>query len=233
VKLKQVLGNFYKERDRVTLTAEKGNFNKRNGLIHLEDNVVISTSSGAKLTTDSLDWDRKGQLVSSQALVNIQREGMTLEGQGVYGLTDLKDMQFNKAVKLNIFSKDNQGKATKGERTVITCDGPLTVDYGKQIAIFNNNVKVERPDSVIYCDRLQVYFSTSNKGESSKNEGSLVDGSSIDRFIAWGNVRILHGENISYSEQATYIAADKRLSLSGRPQLVIYQTENMNAAFGN
>jgi lipopolysaccharide assembly outer membrane protein LptD (OstA) len=57
--------------------------------------------------------------------------------------------------------------------------------------------------------------------------------SSINRIVAQGNVRIFRGENTSYSQEAVYTALDKRIVLTGRPQIEIYQTENLNAAFRN
>ena len=57
--------------------------------------------------------------------------------------------------------------------------------------------------------------------------------SSINKIVSIGNVRIVRGENTSYSQEAVYTAADKKIVLTGRPQILIYQTENMNAAFGN
>ena len=59
VKLKDIVGNLYGEREDIKLTAERGDFNKAQGNVHLEENVLITTTSGGKLTTDSLDWDRK------------------------------------------------------------------------------------------------------------------------------------------------------------------------------
>ncbi|MBM3245689.1 MAG: LPS export ABC transporter periplasmic protein LptC, partial [Candidatus Omnitrophica bacterium] len=61
VKLKDITGNLYGKDEDIKLTSDKGDFNKTEGKIFLEDNVVITTTSGAKLTTDSLEWDRKKQ----------------------------------------------------------------------------------------------------------------------------------------------------------------------------
>lgn len=230
VKLKEVVGNNYGDKDSINLTADNGNFNKSSGVVHLEKNVVITTSSGAKLTTDSLDWDRKQQIVSTLDKVNLAREDMNLAGVGAKGQTALKQVVLEKNVRLDINPKEPKG--SKKEKIVITCDGPLDVDYEKNIAVFNNNVKVEKPDLTIYSDKLEVYF-TPKQEEAKKAQGSDVMSSSINKIIALGNVRIIRGENISYSQQATYTALDKKMTLTGRPQIVIYQTENMNAAFGN
>lgn len=230
VKLKKVVGNNYADNDSINLTADNGNFNKSSGVVRLEDNVVITTSSGAKLTTDSLDWDRKQQIVSTLDKINLARSDMNLSGQGARGRTGLKQVVLQKDVRLDIKPKDLQDN--KKERITITCDGPLDVDYEKNIAVFNNNVKVEKSDLTIYSDKMEVYFSPKQEA-GRKDSGSQVLSSSINKIIALGNVRILRGENISYSQEAIYTALDKKMTLTGRPQIIIYQTENMNAAFGN
>ena len=230
VKLKEVVGNHYADKDSINLTADKGDFNKASGVVHLEDNVVITTSSGAKLTTNSLDWDRKQQIVSTLDKVNLQRSDMNLTGEGAKGQTALKQVALEKNVRLDIEPLDKQ--KGKKQKIVIVCDGPLEVDYEKNIAIFNNNVKVETPDLTMYSDKMQVYF-TPKKEETKKEQESAVMSSSINKIIALGNVRILRGENTSFSQEAVYTAIDKRIILTGRPQIEIYQTENMNAAFRN
>ncbi len=235
VKLKEVVGNHYAEKDNINLTADNGDFNKASGVVHLENNVVITTSSGARLTTNSLDWDRKQQIVSTLDKISLQRSDMNLTGEGAKGQTALKQMELEKNVRLDIEPLDKQ--KGKKQKIVIICDGPLEVDYEKNIAIFNNNVKVETSDLIMYSDKMQVYFipkkDETNKDEANKDQGSIAMSSSIDKIIAQGNVRILRGENTSFSQEATYTALDKRIVLTGRPQIEIYQTENMNAAFRN
>ena len=228
VKLKKVVGNNYAQNDTINLTADNGDFNKKSGVVHLEDNVVITTASGSKLTTDTLDWDRKQQIVSTLDKVNLARQDMNLSGQGAQGQTALKQIVLNKDVRLDIQAQDKL--ANKKEKIVIICDGPLDVDYEKNIAIFNNNVKVEKPDSTIYSDKMEVYFTPKQQDNTASSSGPAAISSSINKIVALGNVRIIRGENISYSQEAIYTAIDKKITLTGRPQIIIYQTENLDAA---
>jgi LPS export ABC transporter protein LptC len=230
VKLKKVVGNNYAQNDTINLTADNGDFNKKSGLVHLQDNVIITTSSGTKLTTDTLDWDRKQQIVSTLDKVNLTRADMNLSGQGASGQTGLKQIMLDKDVRLDIQALDKQ--VNKKEKIAITCDGPLDVDYEKNIAIFNNNVKVEKPDLIIYSDKMQVYFTPKQQNKASV-QGVAAISSSLKKIVALGNVRIIRGENISYSQEAIYTAIDKKITLTGKPQIIIYQTENINAASGN
>jgi len=237
VKLKNVIGNLYGKEEDIKLIADKGDFNKTDGKVHLEQNVVITTSSGTKLTTESLDWDRKAQLVTTKDLVNIERENMVTSGIGAIGQMGLKQVTLEKDVKVDILAQPKEGKSPDvKDKTIITCDGPLVVDYEKNIATFNNNVKVERIDSTIYSDKMDVFFIPSSKEEkkSEETKASGFMGNKIEKIIARGNVKVIRGDNISYSEEAIYTASDKKLILSGRPQLIIYSTEDLkDASSGN
>jgi len=102
VKLKDVNGNLYSQDDNVNLTAKSGDFNKTDGKVHLEDDVVIKTSSGAKLTTDSMDWDRKKQLVTTEDKVNISKDNIAIVGTGALGEQSLKQVSLNKDVRVDI-----------------------------------------------------------------------------------------------------------------------------------
>ena len=154
---------------------------------------------------------------------------------GAKGEPGLKNIVLEKDVKVNI---NPVNSAQEKEKIIITCDGPLEIDYEKNIAAFNNNVKVERTDSTIYSDKMDVYFSQSNNKEDKgakdagqAKESSELMGTKIEKIIARGNVKIVRGENTSYSEEAIYTASDKKITLTGRPKLIIYSTEDLKDAF--
>lgn len=236
VKLQEVNGNLYGENENVNLTAKKGNFNKDEGKVYLKDNVVITTSGGARLTTDSMDWDRKKQLVTTEDKVNINKDNMNIIGTGVYGEPGLNKVSLNKDVRVDInpLLRESLADNPMKDKVIITCDGPLEVDYSRNIATFNNNVRVERTDIIIYSDKMDVFFVIDSKEvkKATKSQESMAG--SIDRIVAKGNVRIVRGDNVSYSDEAIYAAKDKRIILNGRPQLVFYSTEEFkDASFGN
>jgi LPS export ABC transporter protein LptC len=238
IKLKDVVGNLYGEKEDIKLTADKGDFDKVDGKVHLEENVVITTSSGTKLTTDSLDWDRKKQLVVTEELVNIERGNMLTTASGAMGEPNLKKVSLQKDVTVNINpATDEKSQEPQGQKKkiVITCDGPLEIDYGKNIAIFKNNVKVDTQDMLIQSDIMDVYFGRMGRDTPAGAGTDLTAmGSKIEKIVARGNVKITRGENVSYSDEATYTALDKKITLSGTPKLIIYSSEgDMNASFGN
>lgn len=234
IRLKAIEGSLYGEKEDVKLTADKGDFDKAENKVHLEENVTVSTSSGSKLTTDTLDWDRKNQLVSTKDMVNIEKDDMVTTAQGATGEPNLNKMTLEKDVTVKINPAQTQGEKQTANKNKITinCDGPVQIDYQKNIATFNNNVLVDNNDLQIYADAMDIYFITSGTDNTSQKNSAPM-GSKIDKIIARGNVKIVRGENISYSDEAVYIAAEKKITLAGKPKLVIYSTEDLNASFGN
>ena len=237
VKLKEIVGNLYGESENVKLTADKGDFDKVKANVHLEQNVVVVSSSGARLTTDSLDWNRKNDTVSTKDVVNIERGNMITVAQGATGEPNLNKVTLEKEVKVKIEPQASAQKeaVSKNKTITINCDGPVQIDYQKNIATFNTNVKVESDDILLYSDAMDVYFSLDkqNANPASSDQTLAGMGSKLERIIAKGNVKIVKGENISYSDEAVYTAADKKITLLGRPKLIIYSTEDLNASSGN
>jgi LPS export ABC transporter protein LptC len=243
VKLSDVIGNLYGKEEDIKLTADKGDFNKVDGKIHMEDNVVITTSTGTRLLTDTLDWDRKNQVVATEDMVCIKRDTMTATAKGAWGNPSLKKVSLKEDVRLDIIPGQGEDKAiSEKDKITITCEGPLEIDYEKNIAKFNKKVKVDREDSQIYSDTMDVYFLSGGggaetkeaPGEKSAGASMGMMGSKIDKIIAKGNVKVIRGENVSTSDQAIFSMADKKLVLSGKPRLLIYSTEGLaDASSGN
>jgi LPS export ABC transporter protein LptC len=244
VQLTGITGNLYGEKEQVTLVAKNGDFNKADGKVHLQDDVVITTSSGGTLKTDSLDWDNKLQVVSTKDKVNIQRDTMTTTATGAVGQPNLNQMTLQKDVQVAI--NPSRGPNFAGDNQVlISCDGPLEIDYRTNVAVFKNNVKADRQESVIYCDQMEVHFSREagtpsipvSSGAASKDsvageagvrakasvpeQSPGIDAGKIRKIVCKGNVRIIKGENISYSDEAVYSNDDQKITLTGRPKLVI------------
>jgi len=109
--------------------------------------------------TDALDWDRKRQVIETAQPVKVYKGDMTVTGIGAKGFPDLNKLNLEKDVAVNIEEPPAQGKK-EASRIEITCDGALQVDYQKNIATFNNNVKVVTSDTVITADQMEVYFSS-------------------------------------------------------------------------
>jgi len=146
--------------------------------------------------------------------------------QGVYNRSK-NNVRLEKNVKATIeatqgFANDfvsGSGQATskpaegagqdkkKKSKTVITCDGEVQFDYEKNQAYFLKNVHVVSEDGIIDADKITVYLEP--------------DSRRLTKIVAEGNVKITQGENVTYSEKASYVESEKKVTLSGKPKLVI------------
>ncbi len=212
VKINDITAHLYGDKEDMVLTADEGNFDRQSGVMHLNKNVRAVTDSGARMDTDSLDWSQKEQKVSTPDKAKIEKENITATGEGVVAHPDFKVATFEKNVVMTMDEAKKPVESGAGRMT-ITCDGPMTLDYHKNVAVFEKNVKVEGDTSqgTMISDKMTVTFSTETK--------------QIDKINAEGHVKIIREENVSESDSAVFTAADKKLILTGRPKLVLYAEE--------
>lgn len=208
VLLDNVLGHSYSKDSTITITADKGEFDKNQNNLELKDNVVARTADGAELKTNCLNWNADNEEVRTDSEVEISRENMKAVGRGASGKPDLEKMQLEKNVSLTI-----------APTTVITCDGPLEVDGQNDAAVFKNNVLVIDERGKIWADMVKVFFEPERKV--------------ITKVFAQGNVKIQRGQNITLSEEAAYDAQTKVIILTGKPKLMFYSKEGLDALTGN
>jgi len=205
-------------KQKMNVTAETGLINQVSGHMHLERDVVVTSETGSQLMTDSLDWDKEEDLVTTEDDVYIEDERFTATGTGMESQVGLKKAKILKDVTVNIDTKPEDVKENK--KIVITSDGPMIVDQIKSKATFQQNVVAIQGDQILKSDLMEVYFQEGMKG--------------INEMVCIGNVEITQGENKSYAEKAVYNALEQKLKLSGRPKLILL-TEGDNAitTFGN
>ena len=217
IKLTNIVANSYGDQ-KVNLKAKRGNINKDNGNIHLERNVVITTEEGAKLTTESLDWHRNEDLVKTDDFVTITHEQMIATGTGVEAHPNMKLAQLNEDVTVQITPEKEE--TLPADKIIITCDGPMEIDQLKNSAVFNENVVAIQTGRQLKADKMEVFFDAQAK--------------KIQKVVCTGHVEVTQGENKSYSETAVYSAEDQKLTLTGRPKLIM-STEGGNDMniFGN
>jgi Organic solvent tolerance protein OstA len=168
------------------------------------DNIVAKAygeEAQAVITADKGVYDKSKNNVRLQKNVKA-----TIESKSGFtgGLVDFSGQSAGDAAKEKTADKDQ-----KKTKTVITCDGEVLFDYEQNIAIFVNNVHVDSEDGSIIADKITVHLDPDSK--------------QMKEIIAEGNVKIKRGENLTYSEKATYDAVTKKVSLVGRPKLVLYQ----------
>jgi len=216
VKLSNVVANSYGDQ-KVNVKAKTGTIDQANGNMQLEEDVIITSETGTQLMTDSLNWNRDKDLVTTEDEVMISNEMYMATGKGMTAQPGLKSAQINEDVTVRV---DTEPQRTDDKIVTITSDGPMTIDQTKFVAILEDNVVGVQLDQTLKADRMEIYF---NK---EMNE--------IQKMVCIGNVVITQGENQSYAQQAVYDAIDKKLTLTGRPKLIMV-TEGGNAitASGN
>ena len=211
IKINNVNANSYGKQN-TNLTAKTGTIDKVSGNVHLQEDVVITSKErGTQLTTDSLDWKRNEDLVKTTDPVQIKDKAMLITGTGMTAHPNLKTAQIDQDVTANVKSVS----ATAATQAVtITCDGPMELDQLRQSAVFNKNVvAIEKSTGrELRADKVEVYFDQKN--------------SKIKRMICTGNVSVHQGKNVTYAEALTYDAADQKMTLTGRPRLVLDIGEN-------
>jgi LPS export ABC transporter protein LptC len=191
------------------LKANKGIFDKGDNMVHLSDNVVAASTDGTKLTTDHMVWDADTKNVSTDGSVSIKRPDMEITGIGATCDIEGKTAELKQNISARLVSDESgiPGFANGKDYTTITCDGPLELNYNQNRAFFHGNVKVEDSKGNIMADRIDVYFNPKTRR--------------VKCVVARGNVRIINGENVTYSEKAIYLVDQGRVILPNRPKLVI------------
>ncbi len=220
--LEDFTGTLYGQ-EKIIVTAEKGNFNKTQNKVHLEDNVVVATESGARLTTDYLDWDRDASRVETAAPVDIKKDDIVVSGVGIRGNAELSRVDLEKDVRVQIDNQKNN--------IVITCAGPLSINYADNVAVFKKDVSVNDGQTQMHADLMEVFFDLSGSNDLTDSITSKM--SRIRKIVAKGNVRIERDGNVSFSKEAVYNAADRTLVLTGRPKLIIHSVGGKDASTGD
>jgi lipopolysaccharide export system protein LptA len=197
---------YFAPNDTVKVKSDKAFLDKSNMNVTLKDNVTIVNKDGATLTTDSLDWQKKQNRISTTDPVQIKKQDMQIKADGLEGDTQLRKIDFQKNVEAQLNMPDEKGFV------VITCDGVLEIEYNKGQAVFNKNVVVKHEQGTLYSDKATAYFDAKEK--------------TISKIVCDGHVKIVKDENASFAEKATYLRQEGRIVMEGRPRLVYYPQDN-------
>jgi lipopolysaccharide transport protein LptA len=164
---------------------------------------IIATAYGeeaeAVITADSGVYDRSKNNVRLEKNVKATIEA----SQGFTG----NFVDGSQQARTPASKPGKDAKAVKKTKTIITCDGEVQFDYEKNQAFFTKNVKVVNEDGSIDADKITVYLD--------------ADTRRMKEIIAEGNVKITRGDNITYSDRASYAEASKKITLSGKPRLIL------------
>lgn len=220
IDLNNVIAKAYAEETPVTVTADQGVFDKSNGMVHLQRNVVATTKSGARLLTESLDIDPRERTLVTDERAAVRKDNIDVEGDGAKSDPHIKEVTFNKNVTVEIRNEEGVKPPT-----VITCDGPLEINYVTHIAEFERNVIARDSQGTLTSDRMKVYYD-----EISKR---------VSKMVATGNVVVISSDgNKTYSDNVVYLPQEGRVILGGDsettyfPDLESGSSGDMDALFG-
>lgn len=197
ISITSVRAKVYEKKQVINIKADKGYIDKEKMAVALKENVILKNSQGASLYTQVLNWDQRKEILWTDAVLSLVKGGNEITGQGGKLQTDLSHAWVEKDVRFEAVPQ-----------TIITSDGPLEVDYLKNVAKFNKNVHVVDRRGEIFSDTLVVYFDPEKK--------------KITRVHASGNVRLKRGNSWSYSQEAIYDLKSGVVKLLGKPKLEIY-----------
>lgn len=216
------------------LTASVAQMQQESRRVRMEHDVTIHTSDGLWLSSPLLYWLPDRNELTTEQPVRLETDHMLLRAQGATGHTTLKQAVFLRDIELVLnptsetplfapgppgalagagapaAGQSSPGTHAPGQsrHVIITCDGPLTFDYTRDIATFKQNVHVKDGDTDLYSDTLVAHLDQQTR---------------VIRYAeATGRVRITQGPNTAYGKRAVYEPRDSRVTLLGSPSLMVY-----------
>ena len=113
--------------------------------------------------------------------------------------------------------QDNKSSAdTQSPQPMIIKSDSLVVDDSTKLVTFEGNVSAQRQDFTIDCDKMLVYY----KSSETNNPASSAMGSKITKIVAEGHVRIrrkVGGEALA--RHAEYYEGEDKVVLTGDPMV--------------
>ncbi len=214
VQLMNVMAKAYAEEVPVTVTADRGEYDKKKNKIHLEKNVVATTDDGTRLVTEALDMSPSEHIVETDLPTQVKKDNINVEGTGARAETNLKKVKFQKSVTVVVQNTEDKEIGP----TTITCDGPLVVDYEKNIAHFKDNVVAKDSRGKLTADTMDVYYNRVSRR--------------VSKIVSVGDVVIENPDgNKTYSDSVIYLADEGRIILGGDTE-ALYFNGDAPAALG-
>ena len=208
VQLMNVVAKAYAEETPVTITSDRGHYDKINNKVYLQKNVVATTANGTRLLTEELEIHPTQRVMETKVQTEVKKDNINIEGIGARGDTGLKKVRFEKNVTVIV---QDPGDTTAGP-TVITCDGPLVIDYEKNIAHFKENVVAKDKRGKLMSDIMDVYYNRVSR--------------QVSKIVAIGNVVIENPDgNKTFSDNVIYLADEGRIILGGDTEALYYEGE--------
>ena len=87
------------------LTAQQGEIQQQTRDMTARGKVVLQTTEGTRMTTDELHFSNDRQLITSDKLVRVDRQGDVIEGIGFSSDPDLRRFEFKTKVRATVQGK--------------------------------------------------------------------------------------------------------------------------------
>lgn len=109
----------------------------------------------------------------------------------------------------------------------------MEADQDQRRIVFSGQVKAEYGDSVLYTDKLLVFYEPGKEKRAAAGPGQAggetspfgdLGGGRLDRLEARGKVRFVQGDRVATGEVAVYKRSRDEIVLTGRPQ--VWRGEN-------
>lgn len=194
IELTDLTATAYGEEANVTLTAKEGTFDRQDRRVHLRQDVTAVTTEGTTLRTQSLTWDSDQQVAVSDDWTTVERDTLTVQGQGAVGAAQFKQVRFQEDVRVDLKPS-----------TTITCRGPLIVDYERHRARFWRRVHIRDPRGEIWADRMDVLIDPKTR--------------ELSEVQCWGHVKIRQESQLARAHRARYRQWDGKITLIGHPKV--------------
>ncbi len=198
VELINVIAKAYAEESPVTITADQGSIDRATSNVVLHHNVVATTETGTRLMTERLRIDANNKSLDTDLQAKVKKDNINIEGTGASSDSQLSKVIFKKNVTVVIQDPESETSTP----TIITSDGPLEVDYKRNLAHFSKNVIAQHERGILNSDYMDVIYDKTTRR--------------VSKIVARGNVTITSQEgNKTYSDNAVYLADEKRIVLGG------------------
>jgi len=156
-------------------------FRRKDNSFDLIDEVIVTMDDPSKTVfrTDSLSWDADRQILFTENLVSIQREGLIATGFGMelqpgedkrVDIATLKQtvkMKIDGSTARDIVLSPVTGRddppAPDSPPMHVSSSGPLTIDLVAGKASLQDTVEINRDGVVITCDSVEVEFDSDTR----------------------------------------------------------------------
>lgn len=208
VLLMNVVAKAYAEESPVTITADHGDYDKAHNQVRFQENVVATTENGTRLLTEELKIHPDKKLMETEVQAQVKKDNINIQGLGAAGDSNLKKVTFKKNVTVVVQDPSDPNAGV----TTITCDGPLLIDYEKNIAHFKKNVVSEDARGKLTADTMDVYYNKVTR--------------KVSKIVALGNVVVENPDgNKTFSDSVVYLADEGKIILGGDTEALYFGGE--------